>query len=213
MLGLPRSHTLDHAQGARIWFAAEATDTEEVIRIFGKPCLKRFSSLLWLLFQQPLQFSNTKRRIAEMDDGMTVRADRAQVSDRIYRMFSTSRNGFQVMNVDVTVRQFAVLLAKRKATGEADDSVMFNAALTRNRIAFIYGDGYYFGCSFGDRLSKRSLVVVQQFIQPSFDCSINRCVVSGNQWPFPRSMILADEGERHSICKQCYCLHVSTVIP
>ena len=26
MLGLPSLHTLDHAQGARIWFAAEATD-------------------------------------------------------------------------------------------------------------------------------------------------------------------------------------------
>ena len=25
MLGLPSLHTLDHAQGARIWFAAEAT--------------------------------------------------------------------------------------------------------------------------------------------------------------------------------------------
>ena len=25
-LGLPSLHTLDHAQGARIWFAAEATD-------------------------------------------------------------------------------------------------------------------------------------------------------------------------------------------
>jgi hypothetical protein len=26
MLGLPSLHTLDHAQAARIWFAAEATD-------------------------------------------------------------------------------------------------------------------------------------------------------------------------------------------
>src|SRR5580692_13173117 len=26
MLGLPSVHTLDHAQGARIWYAAEATD-------------------------------------------------------------------------------------------------------------------------------------------------------------------------------------------
>jgi transposase len=26
MLGLPSLHTLDHGQGARIWFAAEATD-------------------------------------------------------------------------------------------------------------------------------------------------------------------------------------------
>jgi hypothetical protein len=67
-----------------------------------------------------LEFGNAKRVGTGMEYRMAVRADRAQISNRINLIFATAcRNWLQVVNMNVTRKFLTIRFAKRKSADGA----------------------------------------------------------------------------------------------